>query len=54
MLKNVNEVLESLDSVIIVLILSSATLAFIILYNLSNINISERIKSINEFIRILS
>ena len=47
MLKNVNEVLESLDSVIIVLILSSATLAFIILYNLSNINISERKREIS-------
>ena len=47
MLKNVNEVLKSLDSVIIVLILSSATLAFIILYNLSNINISERKREIS-------
>lgn len=47
MLKNINEVLNSLDSVIVVLILSSATLAFIILYNLSNINISERKREIS-------
>jgi putative ABC transport system permease protein len=47
MLKQINEVLSSLDSVIVILILSSSILAFIILYNLSNINISERKREIS-------
>ena len=34
--------LDSLDVVILVIILSAATLAFIVLYNLTNINVSER------------
>ena len=34
--------LDSLDVVILVVILSAATLAFIVLYNLTNINVSER------------
>ena len=34
--------LESLDIVIIVLIISAGMLAFVVLYNLNNINITER------------
>lgn len=41
------DVLDSLNSVIIVLLLSSAILAFVILYNISNINISERKREIS-------
>lgn len=38
--------LEALNSVIIVLILSAGALAFVVLYNLTNININERIREI--------
>lgn len=37
-----NKMLESLDLVIIVLIISAGMLAFVVLYNLNNINITER------------
>lgn len=43
----IESLLSSLDSVVIVLIVSSAMLAFVILYNLSNINISERKREIS-------
>lgn len=43
----IGDVLGSLDSVVAVLIISSAILAFVILYNLSNINISERKREIS-------
>lgn len=43
----VGDILGSLDSVVAVLIISSAILAFVILYNLSNINISERKREIS-------
>lgn len=43
----IGDVLSSLDSVVAVLIISSAILAFVILYNLSNINISERKREIS-------
>lgn len=39
-------VVTSLNAVVIILILVSAALAFIVLYNLSNINIEERIREI--------
>lgn len=39
--------LDSLDIVMIVLILSAALLAFVVLYNLTNINISERIRELS-------
>lgn len=45
--KLIRDVLLSLNSVIAVLIISSAILAFVILYNLSNINISERKREIS-------
>ncbi len=41
-----NQMLEALDMVIIVLILSAAMLAFVVLYNLANINIAERVREI--------
>ena len=41
------KVLSSLNSVIVILIVASATLAFVILYNLSTINISERKREIS-------
>lgn len=37
-----NDMLESLDIVIVVLIVSAGLLAFVVLYNLNNININER------------
>lgn len=47
MLNQTEEIISSLDSVILVLVLSSAILAFTILYNLSTINISERKREIS-------
>ena len=44
--KDFNDTLDSLDSVIMVLIVSAGALAFVVLYNLTNINISERIREI--------
>ena len=44
--KNFNDALDSLDKVIMVLIFSAGALAFVVLYNLTNINISERIREI--------
>ena len=40
--KQVDHMLESLDIVIVVLIISAGMLAFVVLYNLNNINITER------------
>lgn len=47
MLGQADDILESLNSVVIVLVASSAILAFTILYNLSTINISERRREIS-------
>ncbi|WP_312642964.1 FtsX-like permease family protein [Hydrogenoanaerobacterium sp.] len=41
-----NDVFKSLDYVVLVLILSAGSLAFVVLYNLTNINITERIREI--------
>ena len=41
-----NDMLESLNKVIVILVLLSALLSFVVLYNLSNINISERNREI--------
>ncbi len=38
--------LQSVDSVVVVLILAAAALAFVVLYNLTNINITERAREI--------
>lgn len=43
---NVSRMMKSLDAVVYVVILSAALLAFIVLYNLTNINITERIREI--------
>ena len=44
--ENVNKMMKSLNSIVYVVILSAALLAFIVLYNLTNINITERIREI--------
>ena len=43
---NVSRMMKSLDSIVYVVILSAALLAFIVLFNLTNINITERIREI--------
>lgn len=45
-MESFSSMLEALDMVIVVLILSAATLAFVVLYNLANINIAERVREI--------
>ena len=44
--ENVNKMMKSLNSIVYVVILSAALLAFIVLYNLTNINITERLREI--------
>ncbi|AIQ56256.1 ABC transporter permease [Paenibacillus borealis] len=39
--------MESMDVVIVVLIVSAAALAFVVLYNLTNINVSERVRELS-------
>lgn len=46
MLSRVDQMMKSLDSVIFVIILAAGVLAFIVLYNLTNINMTERIREI--------
>jgi len=41
-----NKMIQSLDLVTYVLIISAAMLAFVVLYNLTNVNISERLREI--------
>ncbi len=41
-----NDMMSSLNYVVIVLIVSAGLLAFVVLYNLSNVNISERIREL--------
>lgn len=43
----INSLLSSLDVIIIVIIVVSAVLAFVVLFNLTNINISERIRELS-------
>lgn len=43
----INDILSKLNSVVVILIVSSSMLAFVILYNLSSINISERKREIS-------
>ena len=45
-IKNFKDAIKSLDTVVLVMIVSAAALAFIVLYNLTNINISERLREI--------
>lgn len=44
--KTMNDMLTSTDSIVAILILAATALAFVVLYNLSNINISERKREI--------
>ncbi|MGM9858107.1 MAG: FtsX-like permease family protein [Bacilli bacterium] len=46
MVDNVDDMLSSLNNVVIILIVLAALLAFVVLYNLSNINIHERKREI--------
>jgi len=46
MLVRLNSMMESLDLIVVVIILCAGSLAFIVLYNLTNINIMERIREI--------
>ena len=45
-MKSLDDAMSSLNYVVIVLIVSAGLLAFVVLYNLSNINISERIREL--------
>lgn len=45
-LSSVNDTLQIMDLVTVVLIVSAAALAFVVLYNLTNVNITERIREI--------
>lgn len=45
-IRTVDDMLKSLDSVVVILIILSACLSFVVLYNLSYINISERKREI--------
>lgn len=42
----VKDTMESLDFVVMILIMSAGVLAFVVLYNLTNINITERVREI--------
>ncbi len=42
LIKNADNMLKSLDKVVVILIVLSAVLSFVVLFNLSNININER------------
>ena len=42
----IDDMMQSLNYVVIILIVSAGLLAFVVLYNLSNVNISERIREL--------
>lgn len=44
--ENIKKILGSINSIVVILIVAAALLAFVVLYNLSNINISERRREI--------
>lgn len=46
MRERISQMMKSLDYIVFVVILAAAALAFIVLYNLTNINITERIREI--------
>ena len=46
MMKTLDDTMGSLNYVVIILIVSAGLLAFVVLYNLSNVNISERIREL--------
>ena len=41
-----SNMMEKIDTIVVVLIVSAGLLAFVVLYNLTNINIAERVKEI--------
>lgn len=43
---NFNNMIRSLNYIVLVLIISAGMLAFVVLYNLTNVNISERLREI--------
>ena len=45
-IRTMDETMQSLNYVVVVLIVSAGLLAFVVLYNLSNVNISERIREL--------
>lgn len=45
-IENFNNMIHSLNIVILILIVASAALAFVVMYNLTNVNIAERIREI--------
>ena len=45
-IRSLDETMQSLNYVVVVLIVSAGLLAFVVLYNLSNVNISERIREL--------
>ena len=44
--KNFTDMISSISFIVVVLVISAALLAFVVLYNLSNVNISERVREI--------
>lgn len=46
MVESINDMIQSLDFIVFVMIFCAGLLAFIVLYNLTNINISERVREI--------
>ena len=44
--ENFDNIIKNLDYVILIMIISAGSLAFVVLYNLTNVNISERIREI--------
>lgn len=45
----IEDMLNSLNMVVLVMIICAAALAFVVLYNLTNINIAERVREIATF-----
>ena len=45
-IRALDDTMKSLDYIVIILIVSAGLLAFVVLYNLSNVNISERIREL--------
>ena len=46
MMNALDDTMKSMDYVVVILIVSAGLLAFVVLYNLSNVNISERIREL--------
>ena len=46
MINNFSDQIKGLDAVVYIMILAAGALAFVVLYNLTNINISERIREV--------